>query len=381
MTGNIREKNLTETSLVAASNSTSVAPAIPAKPKASEPRLAGLDSLRFVLAIWVYLSHFAPSFHPARGAGLLTLAAAGAVNNLFNGAAAVIGFFIISGLCIHYPYRKAASISIPQFYIRRYIRILIPFAAAIGLARLMGADLIGFYNAILWSLVAELIYYTLYPALRVAMRAWSFRTILVFSFAASGALIFSHPRWLNFHEFGPGLTWLVGLPAWLLGCHLARHPESSGEICRPEIWRWRFLVWALSAAAAVLRFHAGIGYPISLTLLAPILYLWLKKELAWHRQRGVSRIFERGGEFSYSIYLMHGLAVTVIGVLLPSTAKTFFAPVRLLFVIILSYVFFVVVERPGHSIARQLARRWRGIEREPGIEPASNSLEAVALTE
>jgi peptidoglycan/LPS O-acetylase OafA/YrhL len=357
MARNIREKkDIPEISFVVTRNSASLAPATS---KASEPRLAGLDALRFVLAIWVYLSHFAPTFHPGKGAGLLAVAAAGAVNNLFNGAAAVIGFFIISGLCIHYPYRNAASISIPQFYMRRYIRILIPFAAAIGLARLMGSDLIGFYKAILWSLVAELIYYTVYPGLRIAIRAWGFGIVLAFSFAASGTLILSRPQMMNFHDFGPWLTWFAGLPAWLLGCRLARHPESSRDIRKPEIWRWRFSVWALSSAAAILRFHAGIGYPISLTLLAPILYVWLKKEIAWGGQKGANRIFERCGQFSYSIYLMHGLAVTVIAVLLPFTVKPLFAPVRLLFVLILSYFFFVAVERPGHSIARQLARRWR----------------------
>ena len=331
----------------------------PAQSK-SEPRLAGVDSIRFWLAIWVYLSHFAPALHVRPHAGLVIAVLSGAVNNLFNGAAAVIGFFIISGLCIHYPYRDHAAISVPQFYIRRYVRILIPFLVAIALARCSGLDLIGFYNSILWSLVAELIYYTLYPAFRIAMRVFTLRGLVAASFAVSGAFVVLHPGYLNFHQFGPGFTWLVGLPAWLLGCCLAENSrstraQSSGEIRRATVWTWRLLVWALASAASVLRFHAGIGYPVTLTFLAPVLYLWLKTELACHVRKGAARLFERCGQFSYSIYLVHGLAVTALTFLFPFTSSAAFAPLRLGLVIALSYGFFLAVERPSHHVARRLA--------------------------
>jgi peptidoglycan/LPS O-acetylase OafA/YrhL len=328
--------------------------------RGTEARLAGVDSIRFWLAIWVYLSHFAPVFHVGAGAGFLLQALSGVLNNLFNGAAAVMGFFLVSGLCIHYPYRDNAVISLPQFYIRRYVRILIPFLAAIAFAYCSGLDLAGFYASILWSLVAELIYYTLYPAFRWVIRVLGLRSLMAASFAASGTIVVSHPGYLNFHQFGPGLTWLVGLPAWLLGCCLAensrsRRAQSDGEIRSLSIWFWRLSVWALASLASVLRFHVGIGYPVSLTLLAPVLYFWLKTELAWHRQKGVSRLFERFGQFSYSIYLMHGLAVTAATFLLPFTAFAAFAPLRLALVMALSYGFFIAVERPAHRIARRLA--------------------------
>lgn len=343
-------------------NSPAVSLILGGKPAQSKPdaRLAGVDSIRFWLAIWVYFSHFAPAFHVRAHAGLVIAALSGIANNLFNGAAAVIGFFIISGLCIHYPYRDHAAISVPQFYIRRYVRILMPFLAAIALARCSGLDLIGFYNSILWSLVAELIYYTLYPAFRIAMRVFTLRVLVAASFAVSGVFVASHPGYLNFHQFGPGFTWLVGLPAWLLGCCLAedsrsKRAHSSREIRSATVWTWRLLVWALASAASVLRFHARIGYPVSLTLLAPVLYLWLKTELAWHARKGAATLFERCGQFSYSIYLVHGLAVTASTFLLPFTSSAAFAPLRLGLVIALSYGFFLAVERPSHRVARRLA--------------------------
>lgn len=349
-------------SAVSEVNSPAVSLVIGGKPAQSkpEPRLAGVDSIRFWLAIWVYLSHFAPAFHVRAHAGLPIAVLAGAANNLFNGAAAVTGFFIISGLCIHYPYRDRAAISVPQFYIRRYVRIAIPFLAAMAIARCSGLDLIGFYNSILWSLVAELIYYTLYPALRIAIRVFTLRGLVAASFAVSGAFVASHPGYLNFHQFGPGFTWLVGLPAWLLGCCLvegarSKRAQSSGEIRSATVWTWRLLVWTLASAGSALRFHARIGYPVSLTLLAPVLYFWLKTELAWHARKGAATLFERCGQFSYSIYLVHGLAVTALTFLLPFTSSAVFAPLRLVLVIALSYIFFLAVERPAHRIARRLA--------------------------
>lgn len=347
-------RNFAETSAVVEPNFPGISVVVEAEPGSrAEPRLAGVDSIRFWLAMWVYLSHFAPTFHAPAGSGLLMTAICGAANNLFNGAAAVIGFFIISGLCIHYPYRNHAAISIRQFYIRRYVRILIPLLVAIALERASGLDLTGFYNSILWSLVAELIYYTLYPALRAAARAVTFGGLAAASCAVSGVIIARHTGYLNFHQFGAGVTWLVGLPAWLLGCCLAK--SSQGEVRSLAIWLWRLTVWMLASAASVLRFHAGIGYPVSLTLLAPLLYLWLKKELAWHRRNGAARIFERCGQFSYSIYLIHGLAVAAVTFALPFTASAMFAPLRLLLVLGLSYCFFVAIERPAHRIARRFA--------------------------
>src|SRR5580700_8070764 len=88
------------------------------------PRLPGIDSLRFWLALWVYFSHFGflplglwiGSSTPARHVF------SGMANNTFDGVGAVIGFFVISGLCIHYPYRSKPVELLP-FYARRYIRI------------------------------------------------------------------------------------------------------------------------------------------------------------------------------------------------------------------------------------------------------------------
>ena len=75
-------------------------------------------------------------------------------------------FFVISGFCIHYPYRAPNTFVLLPFLARRYLRIGIPLAAAVLLAHPFQVNLAIFHNSILWSLVAELIYYSLYPTLR-----------------------------------------------------------------------------------------------------------------------------------------------------------------------------------------------------------------------
>ena len=71
--------------------------------------IAGLDSLRFVAALWVVFSHMG-CFPLTEGidrhnpVGFFIHAVYG---NLFPGPAAVMVFFVISGFCIHFPFRDA----------------------------------------------------------------------------------------------------------------------------------------------------------------------------------------------------------------------------------------------------------------------------------
>ncbi|WP_394793241.1 acyltransferase family protein [Armatimonas sp.] len=67
-------------------------------------RLYGLDSLRFILALWVVFFHIgiSPIFPKTKIPHILTTT----YYLAFNGQAAVIIFFIISGLCIHFSQRE-----------------------------------------------------------------------------------------------------------------------------------------------------------------------------------------------------------------------------------------------------------------------------------
>src|ERR1700722_18290217 len=73
-------------------------------------RVLPISSIRFVLAMWVVLSHFGiPVLREHRSLDFLWILRA-IVNTAFNGPAAVIVFFVISGFCIHFPNRKGIEI-------------------------------------------------------------------------------------------------------------------------------------------------------------------------------------------------------------------------------------------------------------------------------
>ena len=132
------------------------------------PRVEIIDVFRFFAALWVMLGHAGP-FPLLEGvtkSHLSGLVFRGVYNNLFVGPPAVIVFFVISGYCIHRPFRDIARLPLLTYFTRRYVRILFPMAFAILLAKPVGFPLPLFHDSILWSLVAELIYYTIYPILR-----------------------------------------------------------------------------------------------------------------------------------------------------------------------------------------------------------------------
>ena len=75
-------------------------------------RIRGLDSIRAVCAFWVVMGHFGG---PPITAGIdeshpVSHLVSGIVNNFWNAPAAVIVFFVISGLCIHYPHRDSLTL-------------------------------------------------------------------------------------------------------------------------------------------------------------------------------------------------------------------------------------------------------------------------------
>src|ERR1700750_1834830 len=100
-------------------------------------RIKGLDTLRFILALWVVIGHFGLVPLPVSKETIYGELGVGLYNNMISGPAAVIVFFVISGFCIYYPYRNSDSILLGPYYTRRYIRILTPMIFALAAARLL----------------------------------------------------------------------------------------------------------------------------------------------------------------------------------------------------------------------------------------------------
>jgi len=184
------------------------------------------------------------------------------LNNSFNGQAAVIVFFIISGFCIHFPNRKGfQSPSWTAYYLRRYVRILIPMGAAIALAVPLRLQFGIFSDSILWSLLCEEVYYLIYPGLLCLRDRLGWRNLLILASVFSFAAILTHPGAKDYPSYGPWLNWALGLPCWLLGVRMAECLElfQADTVTTKQIWIWRAGAWAASVIASVLRFHTPVG--------------------------------------------------------------------------------------------------------------------------
>lgn len=317
--------------------------------------------MRFLAVLWVVFSHcgYPPLTEGIDKGTLLGKAIQGIYGNLFAGVPAVIVFFVISGFCIHYPHRAPGTFSLVPFLARRYLRIGIPLVGAVLLAKPFGINLALFQNSILWSLLAELIYYTLYPVLRLLHARFGWEKIIAASMVVAYAVVLCHPTAKDYAPFGPSLSWLVAFPCWLLGCLLAEADFGTAlsTITRSQVWRWRLGIWFLSSLCSFLRFHSPAGYPWTLNLFAIAVFFWLRVEIFGFRQQKGIRWLEWAGCWSYSVYLIHLIANKAYWRMdLPNLGFNLNWCVQMLVIFGFSYLFYLIVEKPGHHIARHLGR-------------------------
>ena len=321
-------------------------------------RILPISSIRFILAVWVFLSHFPYPILTEPQPNPLLRAVRFLLHNSFNGAAAVMAFFVISGFCIHFPNRKGFKVpSWPAYYARRYLRILMPMGVAIGLALPIKLKFAYYVNFILWSLVCEEIYYFIYPALLRLRDLMGWRMLMALAWVGALLTILSNPAAKEYHEFGLTLTWAVGLPCWLMGVRMAEQLDLfySRPVSDVQIWLWRCGIWILSVALSALRFHANIGFPWTLNIFAIAVAWWLEREISHFRQRTTPGL-ERFGEASYSVYLthMHGAMLAGWVIVLQGVWSWWLtAIVTALF----STLFYWSVERPSHRLARHCSQR------------------------
>lgn len=355
------------------------------------PSFHNLDLLRFVAALIVALYHltvFFPDYQISGGVYADTRYVTHSIATLaFNGPAAVMLFFIVSGICIHAPYRGNRPLELREFYARRFIRIGIPLAVAKVLSS--GVVAVCGNSALpVWSLWCEMAYYLIYPGLLVLIGRYGFRLTFLMSLAGALLLSFFHgDAYYGPWSHGPFLTWIIFLPVWLGGLWIC---ENSN---RPI-----FGLNSLSLGGAIAL--AGLtvfGVPALLMFLfkahivmspLPLLYFFslvctifialaIRTDLS---RFSIVRFMERQGRWSYSLYLVHfpliylgswGLmraGLTAMGAtgLFASTAVVFAASIAL------SLVFYHFVENPSHLLAKRLGLRFR--KRTPQIDVIARSV-------
>jgi peptidoglycan/LPS O-acetylase OafA/YrhL len=182
--------------------------------------------------------------------------------------------------------------------------------------------------------------------------------VLILAKGGNELFSFIHQRNLNYSgaywQFGDLLTWIVGLPVWLLGVCLADQVGSYKKAPSAP-WTWAFRLAALCAGIVfdVLKFHFFVSYIFSMNIFALFLFFWLRNEIVYYRHRQPAALLEYSGKFSYSLYLCHNVSAHFITMILPLTLYSYLPIVAL--TIFSAYLFYLVVERPSHLLSRKLA--------------------------
>jgi len=329
----------------------------PEKTFAMSKRVRGLDGLRFGLALCVVVGHIGlpisvdPSSYSLPWNYITAVYA-----NAFNGPAAVVCFFLISGFCIHFPYRYK-SIDFVSYFARRHIRIWIPIFTALLLAKSLGyrTSLLG--ESILWSLIAEEIYYLLYPWLLGLSRQFGWCRLLLVSAILAFALVLANPSAQDYPSFSFYGNWILGLPVWISGCLLANQYDQLKNHA-PAILLWRFGLLATFVLTSIARFHFGLGYPWSLSLAAIYFWFWLRAEILHYKTNEPFLLLENLGKLTYSLYLTHLVFFHVLKLIvgdLPS--NVFWRLSYLILIVVAAAIFYAVIESPSHRLARMLGKR------------------------
>ena len=180
--------------------------------------------------------------------------------------------------------------------------------------------------------------------------------ILPVSFVLAIMVSSRHPHADSWHAYGPFGTAMILLPVWLLGCLLAEQAQSLGK---PEghisIWYWRFLAWLGCWTSEMMHFKLHVPYTQTMLWFGVLAYFWVRQEIVYGKSHIPNRFLVAAGAWSYSLYLMHWDGETVLSYFrsgkLDSLLDWFLVMASSL---LLSYAFYLLVERPSHNLARKI---------------------------
>ncbi|MBV9273647.1 MAG: acyltransferase [Verrucomicrobia bacterium] len=338
-------------------------------------RIQGIDSIRFICAFIVVLFHFGLIKETVFGAdpqGWLLWVKTG-LTYVFNGPAAVIVFFVISGFCIHFPFRNRPLRNLPSYFSRRLIRVGLPALIALYVWTQSGVRVTSEDPGIFWSVICEVVYYLLYPILLpIGLRTgWpvlvAITQLAAFGFAATHSADIEHVtggypafNWWN---------WVVGLPCWITGCWLAEIFQEFPEPGTFTIWSCRGLVFTISVAIQTARFQIGslwAATPFTLNLFSLLVLGWLGLEIAYRRNQPAPAILEWAGQRSYSLYLTHPAVPGLLSLTIWIQPSMLGGAEKMVFIVSslpIACAFYWLLEAPSHRLAVSLSKYFEGTKR------------------
>jgi len=323
-----------------------------------------LDSIRFICAIWVACSHggYPPLTITFDKENTIEWLINGIYTSLFCGPAAVIIFFLISGFCIHYPYRESwHKKNILPFIMARVTRISAPIICAAVIVKLIGFNTSLFYLLIGWSIVCELSYYIFYPFLRSLInKKAGWLKFLIFSYTPTVLVFWFYPlNLVNYPGVGVYMVVALGLPCWILGLILSfsiDEQPTNYQVTGISLWCHRIFIFSIAFLCHVFALQEIVGHPFTLNFFAIAAFFWLEKEILFYLNRTPISSLENFGKASYSIYLMHGLPPFLISIFTKDIGPMEKFLSYWIILVMLVLIFYFLVEKPTHILSRYLYR-------------------------
>jgi peptidoglycan/LPS O-acetylase OafA/YrhL len=372
-------------------------------------RLSSLDGLRGIAALVVLVHHsllLIPAFlAPYRmpvpsaygdAAWWLTYTP---VHLLWDGGVAVTVFFVLSGFVLCLPFAQGRASKWSAYYPQRLLRLYIPVWAAVAFAcativvfphaapelvtgwvaghpqELNITSVIndltlfrspGFSNSALWTLKWEVVFSLLLPVYVIFggrwLRGWPVKICLVLGLLLAGALVGPADRP---YQMGA----LYQLPVFALGAVLAFRwndigPRLDNLRRGPLIGLWMLAVLSLSSywLAYAPGAYAGQAYVVAATRVAQAAGAVLLLALSARTGLWSNLLSTRGirwlGSRSFSLYLIHEPIMVAAGSLaaLSGVPVGSVIPGAIVVALIMTEIFFRLVERPSHRIARAVGK-------------------------
>ena len=375
-----------------------------AAPQAVTPsgRLPSLDAVRGLASLAVVLSHCYLLLPEAQRGSLDASMAGRLLLPFYNGNAAVVIFFILSGYVLSLPYLNGRPPAYLRFVVRRLCRIYLPFAASIAAAILLyaaashapapGASqwfnelvevapptlaiiaahllMVGTshamaLNPVMWSLVYEL---RVSLALPVLMRLCRSTPLAI----VAGLVLLLTPTkllnavWADSHPsfaatIWPTLFWTLNIAAYFItGILLSKHRLLIASkwarlpgVLRPALFAVPYAIFCItptfSSAKVNGLYDAGAAVLVVLAVESPGLRRLLDQRLPqWL------------GRISYSLYLIHlPLMLAIVPMLIGRMPFPALAAILVAASLAAGAVMHALVEQPAMRLGHRLTRNTR----------------------
>ena len=160
----------------------------------------------------------------------------------------------------------------------------------------------------------------------------------------------------DYWQHGVLVTSILGFPCWLLGVHIASElasQKTDKRLTTQKIVLLRLVVWCAASLCSIARFHLSLSYTLSLNLFAILAAFWIWSEIKYWRCRALIPFIEKGGKWSYSLYICHPIPLILFREVgyLPNYCVL---GLQILLSCIFSYCFYLLIEKPSHRLVSKV---------------------------